>query len=161
MPTVVNESTKLVELTGKLTTELVTFQNKINHGKTCLIFTVTPHHHYGMVRLRVLQIWKIASINSIINTHNWWLVAGYKRPCYKTLQRVLTSNLDLANTGWGKRHLTRPVCCWTSSVQCLLRHPVRSTFYIICNIKPVPPDLTHYSAWIIVQLLNIQQFHWV
>ena len=56
MPTVVKETTKLVELMRKLTTQLVTFQNKINHGKTCLQFTVIPHHHYGMARLRVLQI---------------------------------------------------------------------------------------------------------
>ena len=111
MPTVVNETTKLVELMRKLTTELVSFQNKINHCKTCLKFTVNPHHHYGMVRLRVLQIWKTPSINSIIHTHNWWLAAGNIPPCYKTLHRVLTSNLDLANTGWGKRHLTRPVYC--------------------------------------------------
>jgi hypothetical protein len=55
MPIVIDETTKLIELMRKLTTQLVTFQNKIYHGKTCLLVTI-PHHHHGMVPLRGPQI---------------------------------------------------------------------------------------------------------
>jgi hypothetical protein len=32
---------------------------------------------------------------------------------------------SLACTGWRKSLLTGPVCCWTSSVEWLLRHPIQ------------------------------------